>query len=84
MLNILGLKKKLEGATKWSACRDIGLWIKCIMNHMYYVATTTSKGDLDVMERKWNVSTPCSEHSWQMYSQGTWRRGQESFVVDSR
>ena len=55
MLKILGLKKKLEGAAKQSACRDIGPWIKCIMNHIYYVASTTPDGDPDVMEGKWRM-----------------------------
>ena len=55
MLNISGLKKKLEGAAKRSACQDIGPWIKFIMNHIYYVASTTPEGDPDVMDRKWRM-----------------------------
>ena len=55
MLNILGPKKKLQGAAKRSACQDIGPWTKCIMNHMYFVASATPEGDPDVMERKWRM-----------------------------
>ena len=55
MLNILSLKKKFEGSAKGSACRDIARCIKCIMNHMYYVASTTPEGDPYVMDRKWRM-----------------------------
>ena len=52
---LLGLRKKLETVSKKSAFKEIGPWINCIINHMYYCASTTPDGDPDIIEAKWRM-----------------------------
>ena len=52
---LLGLRKKLETVSKKSAFKEIGPWINCIINHMYYCASTTPDGNPDIIEAKWRM-----------------------------
>ena len=51
----LGLRKKLESVSKKSALKEIRPWINCIINHVYYCASTTPDGDPDIIEAKWRM-----------------------------
>ena len=48
-----GLRKKLFAPAKQKDCEELGLWIKSIINHLYWVAVSTPDGDPDIMVAKW-------------------------------
>ncbi len=42
---------------------DLKLWRPAIVNHLYWMATSTPNGDPDVMEAKWqSMINQCSGH----------------------
>ena len=48
-----GLKKKLVALSKERDCGLVGEWIRSIINHLYWCASSTPDGNGDIIEAKW-------------------------------
>ncbi|XP_021359108.1 uncharacterized protein LOC110454083 [Mizuhopecten yessoensis] len=48
-----GLKKKLVALSKERDCAELHGWIKSILNHLYWVASSTPDSNRDMMLQKW-------------------------------
>lgn len=48
-----GLKKKLQALAKLKDCSIVAEWIRSIINHLYWCASSTPDGNRDVVGAKW-------------------------------
>jgi solute carrier family 8 (sodium/calcium exchanger) len=48
-----GLKKKLLAISKLRGCEDLSPWIRSIVNHLYWSASSTPDGNGDMILAKW-------------------------------
>ena len=53
LLSYLGFSKKAEAIAKQKDCEAVRPWIKSMVNHLYWCASSTPDGDPDLMEAKW-------------------------------
>jgi solute carrier family 8 (sodium/calcium exchanger) len=56
---LVGLKKKLTALSKEKDCQDLTQWIKSLVNHLYWVPTSTQEGEDQLRWEKW---TSISNH----------------------
>ena len=49
----IGLKKKLVALSKERDCALVGEWIRSIINHLYWCASSTPDGNGDIIVAKW-------------------------------
>lgn len=52
-MRFLGLRKKLENLAKAKDCEIVGCWTRSIINHLYWCVTSTTDGNVEMMEAKW-------------------------------